>query len=146
MHLSGEVSLRVPPERAFELLLDPRAVRAALGDDCEELVAETPERWQLAFKVGSGFFAARAKGEVEVLEAVWPTKLSAEASGKMTGGGVRVETSIELEAGGEAGGTRARWTAEVRLSGLAAAAPEGMLRQEAEARAARFFAALERQG
>jgi len=145
MQLNGEVDVQQPPERLFELLLDPVAVKRALGD-CEELVAETPQRWRLAFKVGRGFLATRAKGELEISEATWPTRLAARANGKMTGGSVTVDTEIEFAPGAGPGTTRARWSAAIQRSGLAAAAPEGLLRSEAEARAARFFAALEREG
>ena len=145
MQLNGEVDVRQPPERLFELLLDPVAVKRVLVD-CEELVAETPQRWRLTFKVGSGFFATRLKGELELREAVWPTRLTARASGKMGGGSISVDTEIEFAPGAEPGTTRVRWSAAIQRTGLIDAAPEDLLRIKAEALVARFFAGLESEG
>ena len=95
MTVEGSHTIAVPPERAYQLLLDPK-ILAQCMPGCDELVTTAPGEYQMKMKVTLASLAGLFSGKVRISDENPPHsyRMVVDGTGKI--GFVRGEGLIEL--------------------------------------------------
>ncbi|HEX6762951.1 MAG TPA: SRPBCC family protein [Gaiellaceae bacterium] len=134
--VTGERSFAAPPERVFDLLIDPDVVVSAIPAVRDHRVVDE-SHWEARIKLPVPL-APKLTVRFEVLE-----RRSAErASLRAHGAGAEVASTFELAAAD--GGTAMTWRAEIHLSGALDRLVGGGLDAVARRQAERTLDAVER--
>ena len=139
MRIEGTRTFAAPPETVYAALVDPQLV-ASTVPGIQEFTVDSPERWHGAVKLPVG---PRIGFRFELAERNAPTHALLVAHGKTLGGGVRVQTSFDLEPAGD-GGTLMRYVAEAQLSGLLGRLGDSALKPVGELQVNAVMRAVER--
>ena len=134
--VEGERRFDAPPERVFDLLVDPDVVAPALPAVRDHTVVDA-DHWDVKVKPPLPL-APGITIHFEVLDRRPPSHAALHAHG----GGADVTSTFDLEPDG--GGTLMRWRTELRLSGILSRIAGPGLDVVAQRQATRTLDAVER--
>jgi carbon monoxide dehydrogenase subunit G len=131
MRVRGSAEFGASRERVWSLLIDP----ARLGP-CSPVPIERVDdtHYRAQARIGSGFFSATIKGEVEVTDVV--PGVSARIVGRGGASGTTLEGTVtfELRPGAAADSTIVDWEVEVRVTGFFAGQAERIIDEQGPAK------------
>jgi 2-furoyl-CoA dehydrogenase large subunit len=136
---AGTVTVPVPAEQVWTMLLDPRAL-AALLPGCEALDRSGDNAYRARLSLGVGPVRGRYDAQVRLFDLVPRRSLKLAGDGIGALGSARGEGAIELEP--VAGGTRVAYVYSVEIAGKVAAVGGRMLDGAARILIAQFFERL----
>ena len=142
MEVSGEQHFNAPRDVVWEMLLDPRALRAAMPG-CEKFQEVGPQTYDLTIRIGLSAIKGTYSGRVKVADAVAPTSYRLIVSGSGLPGGVQGDATMTLTDDGA--GTLVRCVGHVKAHGVIARLGSPLLSGTARLMIAQFFKAMERQ-
>lgn len=144
MRFSREISLAADPGRVWEYLSDVRRVAGALVGSQEIREVIPHQRYEASVDERVGPFRMRFPLQIDVVEAVPPRRLKAEASGRDPTTGNSLHVTFELAVQKAAKGTRLSLDGDIEVRGTLAALAQGLIRQRTESTMERFAGALRR--
>jgi carbon monoxide dehydrogenase subunit G len=124
MRLEGEYTFAISIEEAYELLLDPRALRECMPG-CERLEPVSDSRFDLSMAVPVPAVKGDYAGSVEIMEREPPRAFTMRIQAEGTSGFVHADARMRLEA--VDGGTLVRYDADARVGGPAASVGQRVL-------------------
>ena len=142
MEVSGEQHFNAPRQVVWEMLLDPRALRAAMPG-CEKFEEVGPQSYDVTIRVGISAIKGAYSGNVKVSDARAPDSYRLIVSGSGKPGSVQGDATMTLTADGA--GTLVRCVGEVKAQGAIARLGSRLLAGTARLMIGQFFKAMERQ-
>ncbi len=141
MKLQGEVLLPAPPERLWEMLLDPTLI-AEILPGCRDLKQEGENRYTAVIEARVGPISSQYQTRFSITEAhpYESYRLKIEGDGK--GGFVRGEARVTLHREGE--GTRLQYEGEGMVGGMMARIGQRLVEAAAKMLIQRGFEDLKR--
>ncbi|HEY7336129.1 MAG TPA: carbon monoxide dehydrogenase subunit G [Bryobacteraceae bacterium] len=139
MKISGNSTLSVPPQRAYEIMQDPEVLARAMPG-CESLERIGPDEYRMKMKLAMASISGAFEGKVRITDQQPPTsfKLSVEGTGKI--GFVKGEGTLNLAPNGE--GTEVSYEGDVQVGGTIAAVGQRLIDATAKMMIKRFFEKL----
>ncbi len=116
MKVEGSFTFKAPPERVWQVLQDPEALRSCIPG-CETLEASGPDEWRAALKVGVAGIRGSYTGRVQIADRNEPHSYRMSVEGTGGAGFVRgsglisltpkgeAETDVKVEGDAQVGGT-----------------------------------------
>lgn len=138
----GSVDIAAPPERVFEVLLDPAAL-ARVIPGCHALQADGVNRYRADVTVGIGLIKARYEARITLSDIEAPHSLRLKGSGSSNLGTGAGDGLVRLEA--TADGTRLHYDYRAQVGGKVAMVGSRMLESAARVIVAQLFESLGRQ-
>lgn len=138
----GTVEIAAPPERVFEVLLNPEAL-ARVIPGCHALAADGPNRYRADVTVGVGLIKARYEARIQLSDIDAPHGLRLAGSGSSSLGTGAGDGLVRLEA--VPGGTRLHYDYRAQVGGKVAMVGSRMLEGAARVIVAQLFESLGRQ-
>lgn len=143
MQLKGEVAINAPRAKVWDFLTDPQQVGlCAPGVESIEVV-EPDKRYRGAVSIGLGSVKARFTGEVEILELEEPERAKLRAHGD-AGGSVADATSEMRLSDGPDGATIVTWTADINVAGQLASLVSRLMIPVSQKLSDQFYAEVRR--
>lgn len=142
MKLSGEVELPLPPERAFERLLDPRTIARCLPG-CEGLHEIGPGLYRTHLRAGAGPLHGSFDGRFQLSELRPSTSYRIAIEGRTTIGKLSGDALVRLAPRGT--GSALSYEGEVSVGGLFGALAGHALEAAARRMLEHFFERLARE-
>jgi len=136
---SGRVRIALPPERAWDTLLDPDTL-AAVIPGCRSLAMPEPGRYAGTVRIGIGAIRGAYDFEVDLSDIDRPRSVRLAGSGSGSLGSGAGEAALTLRPDG--GGTMLEYEFTAEASGKVAAVGGRLLDAAAQMLIRRFFAAL----
>ena len=140
MEITGEVRLSAPRAVAWEALLDPAALKAAIPG-CEALVATGDDAYDITIKVGIAAIKGTYNGSVRVADRSEPDSYRLLVAGHGKPGSVQGDALMTLSDDG--GGTLVRYHGDVRAQGAIARLGNRLLGSTAKLMIGQFFKGME---
>jgi hypothetical protein len=141
VEISGEQRFQAPRQVVWELLLDPRALQAALPG-CERFETVGPESYDLTIAVGMAAIKGTYLGNVKVADRVEGESYRLVVRGSGKPGSVQGEAAMVLH--DEPGGTLVTYTGEVKAQGAIARLGSRLLGGAAKLMIGQFFKGMEK--
>ena len=143
MKVSGVRELPIKPDRAWELLQDPKVLSKAIPG-CQSLVRTGDNEYELRLKMLLASLSGDFLGKVTLTDHEAPTKfrMIVEGSGKI--GFLKGEGVLTLR--GIASGTEVAYDGEAQIGGKMAAVGQRLVDTTAKLMVKRFFRKLVKQG
>ena len=138
----GSVDIAAPPQRVFEVLLDPAAL-ARVIPGCHGLQADGPNRYRADVTVGVGLIKARYEARISLSEIDAPHSLRLAGVGSSSLGTGAGDGAVRLEATPD--GTRLHYDYRAQVGGKVAMVGSRMLEGAARVIVAQLFESLGRQ-
>ncbi|MFW2354052.1 xanthine dehydrogenase family protein molybdopterin-binding subunit [Hydrogenophaga sp.] len=138
----GTVEIAAPPERVFEVLLDPAAL-ARVIPGCHALQADGVNRYRADVTVGIGLIKARYEARITLSDIEAPHRLRLMGRGSSNLGTGAGDGVVRLEA--TANGTRLHYDYRAQVGGKVAMVGSRMLESAARVIVAQLFESLGRQ-
>ena len=130
MEFSGVVEIRAPRSRVWAFVIDPEQV-GSCGPGVESIEVVDATHYRARAKVGVGIISARFAVDLELVEAVEPDRAVIRASGQAPGSAADATGEIRLS-GPPDGPTTMTWTATVAISGALASVGSRMIEGTAD--------------
>ena len=140
MEISGAYAFAAPPERVWNLLLDP-AVIASCIPGCERFEPDGDDRYRVRLAVALAAITGTYEGSVSISEKVPETSYRLTAEGQGRPGSVAGTAAIALRA--DATGTTVHVSATVQTRGTIARMGQRLIGSVSQMMMDRFFACLE---
>jgi uncharacterized protein len=142
MKVSGTYILNAPRQRVWELLNEPRFLKACLPG-CESMEAIGPDQYQVVLTVGIAAVKGKYTGSVTLLEKEPPRQLTMRVEGKGSGGFMQGTGHLELA--DDPQGTRVTYQGDVQVGGPIASVGQRLLDGAAKMIVGQFFTAVNAQ-
>ena len=139
MKVEGVYAFPGPPERVWELLLDPESLRGCIPG-AESLTETSPDHWDAVMKVGVAAIKGTYKGKVAIVDKQPPTQYTLQVEGSGGPGFVKGTAVVTLEPDGE--GTRVKVEGDGQVGGMLAGVGQRMLPGVAKMLMNQFFECL----
>ena len=140
MEISGAYAFAAPPERVWNLLLDP-AVIASCIPGCERFEPDGDDRYRVRLAVALAAITGTYEGRVSISEKVPETSYRLAAEGQGRPGSVAGNAAIVLSA--DEAGTVVHVSATVQTRGTIARMGQRLIGGVSQMMMDRFFACLE---
>lgn len=140
MEITGEYRLPAPRTAAWDALLDPAALQAAIPG-CEKLEATGEDAYDITIKVGIAAIKGTYSGSVRVADRAEPDSYRLIVSGSGKPGSVQGDALMTLS--DAAGGTLVRYEGDVRAQGAIARLGNRLLGSTAKLMVGQFFKGME---
>ena len=140
MRLEGTETVKVSPQRAWDGLMDPHALRACTPG-LERLDPRDPDHYDAVLEVKLPAITGRFEGTLEYLERHPSDRAKLRLQGKGPIGFVDGEVTLELSPAPE--GTLIHYVADVQIGGQVARLGQRMLSGVTREMAGQFFRAFE---
>ena len=140
MDITGSYSFNAPPERVWELLMDPVAIAACIPG-CEALEPDGPDRYRAKITIGLAAITGTYEGIVVITEKVGKSSYRLAVEGQGKPGFVKGDAGIALRADG--GATIVDVTGTVQTGGAIARLGQRLIGAAAKMMQDRFFACLQ---
>ena len=144
MEISGEHRFKAPRGVVWELLLDPKALEAAMPG-CEEFVEIAPESYRVTIRVGMAAIKGTYSGTVTVADQQPQDSYRLKVAGSGKPGSVQGDAKMALHDGPGPDETTVRYTGEVKAQGVIARAGSRVLGGAAKLMIGQFFKSMEKQ-
>jgi hypothetical protein len=142
MKLAGERILPLPPQVAWDLLLNAEVLARALPG-CESLVPVGPDEYEMKTKVVVSSIQGLFSGKIRIEDKNPPSSYRLVVEGQGRIGHVRGSGLLALAPDGE--GAKLSYDGDVHIGGLIASVGERMLDMTAKMMIKRFFSGLLRE-
>lgn len=142
MDVAGTYSFSAPREQVWAVLLDPKAIRAALPG-CEELRPVGDGEYEAIMTVGIGSIKGTYTGKITVSDQDPPVQYRLLVEGSGRPGFVKGNGLLVLEEQGET--TLVTYRGQLQVGGMIAGVAQRLLPATVGLLAGQFFKAMERQ-
>ena len=142
MKVNGTYQIPAPPERVWQVLLDPEFIRHAIPG-CEEMVRETENVYRIQMKAGLGAIKSSFSGEVRLEQMRPPEHYRMVTSAKGMAGFVNGSGDIDLKP--KNGATEVNYSGDLQVGGMLAAVGSRMVEAAFRKSVNDFFAAVTRE-
>jgi carbon monoxide dehydrogenase subunit G len=142
LEISGEHRFPAPHDVVWDLLLDPKALEAAMPG-CERFVEVAPDTYDLTIKVGIAAIKGTYSGTVKVSDQKPSDSYRLVVTGSGKPGSVQGDATMVLSADGP--GTLVRYSGEVKAQGAIARLGSRLLGGAAKLMIGQFFKGMEKQ-
>jgi carbon monoxide dehydrogenase subunit G len=142
MEISGEHRFSAPPERVWELLLDPKILQQCLPG-AEELVEVGPEEYEARMKIGVAAIRGTYQGRVKILDKDEPNSYRMIVEGKGPAGQISGTAKMDLAATDDGTGTIVNWAGDANVRGTLARVGGRVMQPAAKMIVGQFFSCLE---
>jgi carbon monoxide dehydrogenase subunit G len=140
MEISGSYTFNAPPDRVWDLLMDP-AVLSACIPGCERFEPDGQDRYIVALTVGLAAITGSYSGTVVLVDKIPPTSYRLVVEGQGRPGFVKGSSAISLRADGMS--TKVDVTGTVQTGGPIARLGQRLIGGVARMMLDRFFACLQ---
>lgn len=143
--LEDEVVVAAPPERLWQIVDDPAALKRVLPG-CEELEAIGADQYRAVMSTRLPFMTLRVRGTAALVDVRRPEHVQIEIAGTPLGlvGSFRVSVPVEVSETVD-GGTRAAYAVDLQLTGRLASFGAPILRSTVRGQVREMVANLERE-
>lgn len=139
MKVEGTYTFSGPPERVWDLLLNPDSLRACIPG-VESLTETSPDHWDAVMKVGVAAIKGTYKGKVAIVDKQEPTGYTLQVEGSGGPGFVKGSARVSLSAQGD--GTLVSVNGDGQVGGMLAGVGQRMLPGVAKMLMNQFFECL----
>jgi hypothetical protein len=139
MEISGAYAFAAPPERVWNLLLDPAVIASCLPG-CETFEPDGEDRYRVRLTLALTAITGTYEGSVSISERIAPTSYRLAAEGQGRPGSVAGSAAIALRADTE--GTIVNVSATVETRGTIARMGQRLIGGVSQMMMDRFFACL----
>jgi carbon monoxide dehydrogenase subunit G len=139
MKVEGVYSFQGPPQKVWDLLLDPESLRACIPG-VETLTETSPDHWDAVMRVGVAAIKGTYKGKVAIVDKQPPQAYTLEVEGSGGPGFVKGTAKITLEPDGD--NTQVRVDGDGQVGGMLAGVGQRMLPGVAKMLMNQFFDCL----
>ena len=139
MKVEGAYSFPAPPQKVWELLLNPESLQSCIPG-CESLTVAGPDRWDATMKVGVAAVRGTYKGKVAIVDKQEPSTYTLQVEGSGGPGFVKGTARVALTPEGE--GTRVAVDGDGQVGGPVAGVGQRMLGGVAKMLMNQFFECL----
>jgi carbon monoxide dehydrogenase subunit G len=139
MKVEGVYSFPGPPQKVWDLLLDPESLRACIPG-VETLTETSPDHWDAVMRVGVAAIKGTYKGKVAIVDKQAPQAYTLEVEGSGGPGFVKGTAKIALEPDGD--NTNVRVDGDGQVGGMLAGVGQRMLPGVAKMLMNQFFECL----
>ena len=140
MDITGSYTFTAPPERVWDLMMDPQAIAACIPG-CEALEPDGVDRYRARITLGLAAITGTYDGTVVITEKVEKTSYRLAVEGQGRPGFVKGSAAITLRP--EGGGTVVDLTATVQTGGAIARLGQRLIGSAAKMMQDRFFACMQ---
>jgi uncharacterized protein len=140
MNISATYTLTAPPERVWDLLMDPKVVAACIPG-CGELEPMGDDRYKAKLAVALAAISGSYDGTVALADKVKPSSYRMEVEGQGKPGCVKGSAAITLHP--DPAGTRLEVTGSVQTTGPIARLGQRLIAGVSKMMQDRFFANLQ---
>ena len=140
MDVTGSYSFNAPPERVWDLMMDPAAIASCIPG-CEALEPDGPDRYRAKITIGLAAITGSYEGTVVITEKIEKSSYRLAVEGQGKPGFVKGDAAITLRADGS--GTVVDLTANVRTGGAIARLGQRLIGAAAKMMQDRFFACMQ---
>lgn len=140
MDITGSYTFTAPPERVWDLMMDPRAIAACIPG-CEALEPDGEDRYRARITLGLAAITGTYDGTVVITEKVEKSSYRLAVEGQGRPGFVKGSAAITLRP--EGGGTVVDLTATVQTGGAIARLGQRLIGSAAKMMQDRFFACMQ---
>jgi carbon monoxide dehydrogenase subunit G len=140
MEISGSYSFNAPPDRVWELLMDPGVLSSCIPG-CERFEADGEDRYIVTLTVGLAAITGTYTGTVVLVDKLPPTSYRLVVEGQGRPGFVKGSSAIAIRADGAA--TTVDVTGTVQTGGPIARLGQRLIGGVAKMMLDRFFACLQ---
>jgi carbon monoxide dehydrogenase subunit G len=140
MDITGSYTFNAPPERVWELMLDPAAIASCIPG-CETLEPDGEDRFRATITIGMAAITGTYEGTVVLSEKLPHTSYRLSVEGQGRPGFVKGDAAIALRA--EGGGTVVDVTGTVQTGGAIARLGQRLIGSAATMMQNRFFACMQ---
>jgi len=142
MQLSGEYTIDAPPERVYELMLNPDTLMACLPG-CERLDLIGEDEYTATMTIGVAMIKGKYEGRVKISDKNEPSSFRMLIEGKGPQGQVSGEGLIEISASGD--GSLVKWSGDPQVRGTLARIGSRVIQPAAKMIVGQFFKCLNQQ-
>ena len=142
MEIQGEQRFSAPRAVVWEMLLDPKALQAAMPG-CERFVEVAPSSYDVTIKIGIAAIKGTYSGNVQLRDPQARDSYRLVVSGSGKPGSVQGDATLTL--GDDGAGTLVRYAGEVKAQGALARLGSRLLAGAAKLLIGQFFKAMEKQ-
>ena len=140
MEITGSYTFKAPPERVWNLLMDPQVISGCIpGCDAFEPAGE--DRYQVKLTIGMAAITGTYDGTIQIADKVPQTSYRLIAEGQGRPGFVKGSSAIALRA--EGGATVVAVTGTVQTGGAIARVGQRLIGSVSKMMQDRFFACLQ---
>ena len=140
MKVEGAYSFPGPPQKVWDLLLDPESLRACIPG-VETLTETSPDHWDAVMRVGVAAIKGTYKGKVAIVDKAAPNGYTLQVEGSGGPGFVKGSAKISLHADGD-NATRVAVDGDGQVGGMLAGVGQRMLPGVAKMLMNQFFECL----
>jgi carbon monoxide dehydrogenase subunit G len=140
MDITGSYTFTAPPERVWDLMMDPKAIAACIPG-CEALEPDGVDRYRARITLGLAAITGTYDGTVVITEKVEKSSYRLAVEGQGRPGFVKGSAAITLRP--EGGGTVVDLTATVQTGGAIARLGQRLIGSAAKMMQDRFFACMQ---
>lgn len=135
LHLEGAEDIKLPRERAFQLLTDAAFIAKSLPDAQETKVIDN-SNLEARMKIGISFLTTNMNVKMKIADKVPPQHARLLVEGVGSGSSMKITSDFDLE--GE-GPTKMRWAANAEITGVMAGIGSSILKGFAEKKVKEIF-------
>ena len=140
MQIQGQYILPAPPDRVWQVLLDPDVLRTCLPG-CQELRVVGNDEYAATLSIGMGGIRGTYRGSVVVVDKKQFESYQLEVRGGATSGTIAATGRVELAPSDDR--TLVRYTGDYRVAGGIAGIGQRLFQPVAQTIASQFFRCIE---
>lgn len=140
MDITGSYTFTAPPERVWDLMMDPKAIASCIPG-CESLEPDGVDRYRARITLGLAAITGTYDGTVVITEKVPKSSYRLAVEGQGRAGFVKGSAAMTLRP--ESGGTVVDLTATVQTGGAIARLGQRLIGSAAKMMQDRFFACMQ---
>ncbi len=140
MDITGSYTFAAPPERVWDLMMDPKAIASCIPG-CETLEPDGVDRYKARITIGMAAITGTYEGTVVITEKVEQSSYRLAVEGQGRPGFVTGSAAITLRPEGD--GTVVDLTATVQTGGAIARLGQRLIGSAAKMMQDRFFACMQ---
>ncbi|HZQ15280.1 MAG TPA: SRPBCC domain-containing protein [Gaiellaceae bacterium] len=142
MNVSGERAFAAPREAVWRVMNDPASMAKTMPG-VESFTVHDERRWTANVKIPLGLGGLKMKVDMDKVEEREPEHAALKIKGHGVGAMLSMTTSFDLAEAD--GGTRMRWSAEVKIAGPVGSMGQRVIQPIVNQQVAHVLAALERE-
>ena len=142
MHYEGSFDVAAPREKVYDFVTDPKKV-TSIFPEVQSVKVIDANNFTLKAKVGMSFIKGVMDVKLALLENRRPTFTKLRVRGTGLNSSVDLESSFTLE-DTSAGGTRVKWVADAKISGMMASVGSRLIDSAADKYVKQIIGSLEK--
>jgi uncharacterized protein len=142
LHYEGSFDVAAPMEKVYDFVNDPKKV-TTIFPDVQSVKVIDEDHFNIKAKVGMSFIKGTMDVKLTLVEKKRPTFSKLKARGTGLNSSVDLESSFTLEDGPN-GGTRVKWAADAKISGMMASVGSRLIDSQADKYVKQIIGSLEK--